>query len=146
LEVYARLIGGVFLFREENKMLLVFALGAAGVTTILIALAALSFMGSISAEKVFPPGRPKWLVITAWLYLTWAILGWIGFSRDITPMALLAAGMGTLAAAKFLFVFLSYSDFMPIGRALWSNRGALIVIMISSVLVGGLMIFVTQLL
>ncbi|HRK61374.1 MAG TPA: hypothetical protein PLY88_02350 [Candidatus Omnitrophota bacterium] len=127
-------------------MLLAFALGASGVTTIFIALAALSVMVSLSVEKVFPEARPRWLMIVTWLYLTWAILGWIGFSRHITPMALLAAGMATLAAGKFLFVFLSYPDFMPIGRVLWRNRGALSVIMISSVLVGGLMIFVTQLL
>lgn len=127
-------------------MLLAFAIGASGVTTILIALTGLLTMGSVSAERVFSPERPKWLALVTWVYLTWAILGWMGFSRHITPMAFLAAGMATLAAAKFIFVFLSYPDFMPIGRALWGNRGAMAAIMGSSVLVGGLMIFVTQLL
>lgn len=127
-------------------MILGFAIGAAGVTTIAIALTGLLLMGSRPAEKVFPSERPQWLAFVSWIYLTWAILGWIGFSRDMSPMPLLAAGMTTLAAAKFLFVFLSYPDFMPIARALWNNRGALSVIMGSSILVGGLMIFVTRLL
>lgn len=127
-------------------MILSFALASAGITTILIALTALLMMGSVSAEKVFSSFRPKWLAMVTWVYLTWAILGWIGFARHITPMALLGAGMVTLAAAKFVFVFLSYPDFMPIGRALWANRSALAAIMGSSILVGGLMIFVTQLL
>jgi len=127
-------------------MLLAFAIGASGVTTILIAVTSLLVMGSVSAERVFSTERPKWLAMVTWVYLTWAILGWIGFARDTTPMALLAAGMTTLAASKFLFVFISYPDFMPIGRALWANRGALAAIMGSSILVGGLMLFVTQLL
>lgn len=127
-------------------MLLAFAIGAAGVTTILIALTGLLTMGSVSAERVFSSARPKWLIIATWVYLTWAILGWMGFVRNITPMAFLAAGMATLAAVKFVFVFLSYPDFMPIGRALWGNRGAMAAIMGSSILVGGLMTFVTQLL
>jgi hypothetical protein len=127
-------------------MILSFALAGAGITTVLIAITAILVMGSLSAEKVFSPERPKWLAFVTWVYLTWAILGWMGFSRYITPMSFLAAGMATLAAAKFIFVFLSYPDFMPIGRALWGNRGALSVIMGSSILVGVLMIFVTQLL
>ncbi len=140
------LIGAMHPFRKGNRMLLALAIGASGVTTILIALMGLLAMGSVSAERAFSANRPKWLAIATWLYLTWAILGWIGFARHITPMALLAAGMATLAAAKFLFVFLSYPDFMPIGRALWGNRGAMAAIMGSSILVGGLMVFVTQLL
>ncbi len=125
-------------------MLISVAVGGAGIVTVLFAAAVLILSRRFQAEQVFPEEKPAWLTGLTWIYLTFAAAGWIGFLENREPMPLLAAGMTTLAASKMVFVFLSYYEFRSIGRALWSARRALAIMMISSLFVGILMIYVAS--